>query len=125
METKRFIGNDMTRLYEKVRREFGSDAVIVRTRTLLRDGAEPLIEIVAAPPNAGEEVERSRRQPKALSGASSRHRASSTPSTHPPTPRWGCDLMATEGFSPRGRPCRSLSSLPTTQPERNEILIDR
>ena len=30
METKRFIGNDMSRLYDRVRREFGPDAVIVR-----------------------------------------------------------------------------------------------
>ena len=56
MEPKRFIGNDMTRLYEKVRREFGPDAVIVRTRTLLRDGADPLIEILAAPPEAEKEL---------------------------------------------------------------------
>lgn len=49
MEQKRFIGNDMPRLYERVRREFGPDAVIVRTRSLLREGAEPLIELIAAP----------------------------------------------------------------------------
>lgn len=51
METKRFIGNDMPRIYDRVRREFGPDAVIVRTRSLYREGAEPLIEVVAAPPS--------------------------------------------------------------------------
>lgn len=50
MEQKRFIGNDMPRLYERVRREFGPDAIIVRTRSLLREGAEPLIELIASPP---------------------------------------------------------------------------
>ena len=48
METKRFIGNDMTRLYDRVRKELGRDAVILRTRTLARDGSSPLIELVAA-----------------------------------------------------------------------------
>jgi flagellar biosynthesis GTPase FlhF len=56
LETKRFIGNDLSRLYERVRREFGPDAVIVRTRSLLREGAEPLVELIAAPPQAGEEL---------------------------------------------------------------------
>ena len=56
METKRFIGNDLTRLYERVRREFGPDAVIVRTRSLLRDGAEPLIELIAAPAESEPEL---------------------------------------------------------------------
>ncbi len=50
METKRFIGNDMNRLYERVRKELGRDAVILRTRTLARDGGAPLIELVAGPP---------------------------------------------------------------------------
>ena len=49
METKRFIGNDIIRLYDRVRREFGPDAVIVRTRTLMREGAAPLIELTAGP----------------------------------------------------------------------------
>lgn len=53
METKRFIGNDLPRLYERVRREFGPDALVVRTRSLLREGAEPLIELIAAPPAGG------------------------------------------------------------------------
>lgn len=56
METKRFIGNDMPRIYDRVRREFGPDAVIVRTRSLLREGAEPLIEVLAAPPEAEHEL---------------------------------------------------------------------
>lgn len=56
METKRFIGNDLARLYDRVRREFGPDAIIVRTRSLLREGAEPLIELLAAPPQAGGEL---------------------------------------------------------------------
>lgn len=56
METKRFIGNDLSRLYERVRREFGPDAVIVRTRSLLREGAEPLVELIAAPAGEGEEL---------------------------------------------------------------------
>ena len=50
METKRFIGNNMDRLYERVRKELGPDAVIVRTRSLLREGAEPLIELTAGTP---------------------------------------------------------------------------
>ena len=49
METKRFIGNDVIRLYDRVRREFGPDAVIVRTRTLMREGAAPLVELTAGP----------------------------------------------------------------------------
>lgn len=53
METKRFIGNDMTRIFARVRRELGPDAVIVQTRSLLRDGADPLIEVLASP-RAGE-----------------------------------------------------------------------
>lgn len=56
METKRFIGNDMTRIYDRIRREFGQDAVIVRTRSLLRDGADPLIEVLAAAPEAEPEL---------------------------------------------------------------------
>jgi hypothetical protein len=50
LETKRFIGSDMTRLLERVRREFGADAVLVSTRTLSREDAAPLTEVVAAPP---------------------------------------------------------------------------
>ncbi|GBD23802.1 Signal recognition particle protein [bacterium HR29] len=49
MEAKRFIGSDLTRLFARVERELGPDAVIVRTRTLLREGGPPLIEVVAAP----------------------------------------------------------------------------
>ncbi len=56
LETKRFIGNDLTRLYERVKREFGPDAVIVRTRSLLREGGEPLIELVAAPADSEPEL---------------------------------------------------------------------
>ncbi|MCC7365614.1 MAG: hypothetical protein IT303_14710 [Dehalococcoidia bacterium] len=56
METKRFIGNDMTRLYDRVKKEFGPDAIIVRTRSLLREGADPLIEVIAAPPAAAPEL---------------------------------------------------------------------
>jgi flagellar biosynthesis GTPase FlhF len=52
LETKRFIGADLGRLYERVRRDFGPEAIIVRTRTLVREGAEPLIEILAAPAEA-------------------------------------------------------------------------
>lgn len=55
METKRFIGNDMTRLYDRVRKELGRDAVILRTRTLTRDDGPPLIELVAGPPAPEEE----------------------------------------------------------------------
>lgn len=47
METRRFIGNDLNRLYARIRREIGEEAVIVRTRSLLREDAEPLIEILA------------------------------------------------------------------------------
>lgn len=53
METKRYIGNDTTRIFARVRRELGPDAVIVRTRSLLREGAEPLIEVLAASAPAG------------------------------------------------------------------------
>jgi flagellar biosynthesis GTPase FlhF len=49
LETKRYIGNDTTRIFARVRAELGPDAVIVRTRSLLREGAEPLIEVLAAP----------------------------------------------------------------------------
>lgn len=49
MDAKRYIGSDLTRLFTRVERELGPDAVIVRTRTLLRDGGPPLIEVVAAP----------------------------------------------------------------------------
>lgn len=49
METKRYISNDIARLYRKVKRELGPDAVIVRTRTLHRPGAAPLVEVLAAP----------------------------------------------------------------------------
>jgi flagellar biosynthesis GTPase FlhF len=52
METKRFIGNETARLYDRVRAEFGPDAVIVRTRTLMREGGDPLIEITAAAPSS-------------------------------------------------------------------------
>lgn len=56
METKRFIGSDLRRLFARVRSEFGPDAIVVRTRTLARDGADPLIELVAAPPHAEHEL---------------------------------------------------------------------
>ncbi len=47
LETKRYIGNDLNRLYARIRREIGDDAIIVRTRSLLREDAEPLVEILA------------------------------------------------------------------------------
>ena len=50
MEPKRYIGNDMARIYQRVRRELGPDAVIVETRSLLREGAESLIELLAYAP---------------------------------------------------------------------------
>ena len=56
METKRFIGNDMARIFTRVRRELGADAVIVQTRSLLRDGGDPLIEVLAAPSGGGEDA---------------------------------------------------------------------
>jgi len=46
----------MPRLYERIRRELGPDAVIVRTRSLLRENAEPLIEVLASAPEAQPEV---------------------------------------------------------------------
>lgn len=49
LETRRFIGNDLNRLYARIRREIGDDAIIVRTRSLLRENAEPLVEILATP----------------------------------------------------------------------------
>ncbi len=42
----------MPRIYARVRREYGPEAVIVRTRSLFREGAEPLIEVIAAPSDA-------------------------------------------------------------------------
>lgn len=56
METKRFIGNDMARIFARVHRELGPDAVIVQTRSLLRDGADPLIEVLAAPTAGGDDA---------------------------------------------------------------------
>ena len=47
MEPKRYIGNDLARIYQRVGRELGPEAIIVETRSLLREGAEPLIEILA------------------------------------------------------------------------------
>src|SRR5690242_7340619 len=43
----------MTRIYARVRRDFGPDAIIVQTRSLLREGADPLIEVLAAPGGDG------------------------------------------------------------------------
>ena len=56
METKRYIGNDMARIFVRVRRELGPDAVIVQTRSLLRDGADPLIEVLASPSAGGDDA---------------------------------------------------------------------
>ena len=50
LQTKRFIGNDLARLYRRVRTELGEDALIFSTRTLHREGGAPLIEIQASPP---------------------------------------------------------------------------
>jgi len=55
LETKRFLGNDMARIFVRVRTELGPDAVIVSTRSLMRENADPLIEVIAAP--AGSEAE--------------------------------------------------------------------
>lgn len=49
MEAKRFIGSDLKRLFARIERELGPDAIIVRTRTLLREGGSPLVEVVATP----------------------------------------------------------------------------
>ncbi len=56
METKRFIGNDMARIFARVRRELGPEAVIVQTRSLLREGADPLIEVLASPTAGGDDA---------------------------------------------------------------------
>lgn len=48
MEPKRYIGSDLRRLYDRIRADLGPDAVIIRTRSLMREGAEPLTEILAA-----------------------------------------------------------------------------
>jgi len=50
LEQKRFIGNDMARIFARVRRELGPEAVILQTRSLIREGADPLIEVMAANP---------------------------------------------------------------------------
>lgn len=47
MEVRRFIGSDLKRLFARIERELGPDAIIVRTRTLLREGGPPLVEVVA------------------------------------------------------------------------------
>ncbi len=49
MQTKRYIGNDLARLYRRVRDEFGPDAMVFSTRTLHREDGPPLIEIQAGP----------------------------------------------------------------------------
>jgi len=36
LEPKRFIGSDLRRLYDRIRNDFGPDAVIIRTRSLMR-----------------------------------------------------------------------------------------
>lgn len=46
----------MPRIYARVKKEFGPDAVIVRTRSLLREGAEPLIEVLAGLPEGEAEL---------------------------------------------------------------------
>ncbi len=56
METKRFIGNDMSRIFARVRRELGDDAIVVQTRSLLRDGADPLIEVLAGASGGGDDA---------------------------------------------------------------------
>jgi flagellar biosynthesis GTPase FlhF len=48
VESRRFIGNDLSRLYRRVRSELGDDALIVSTRSLHRDGAPSLIEVMAS-----------------------------------------------------------------------------
>ena len=49
LDTKRYIGSDLRRLFARIERELGPDAMVVRTRTLLREGGDPLIEVIAAP----------------------------------------------------------------------------
>lgn len=56
METKRFIGNDMARIFTRVRRELGPEAVIVQTESLLREGADPLIEVLASASVGGDDT---------------------------------------------------------------------
>ena len=56
METKRFIGNDMARIFARVRKELGAEAVIVQTRSLLREGADPLIEVLASATSGGDDA---------------------------------------------------------------------
>lgn len=80
METKRFIGNDMPRIYARIRGEFGPDAVIVRTRSLLRDGAEPLIEVLAAAPEYEAELSLDLQQ-SLVDGALGRVRRPERPAT--------------------------------------------
>jgi len=52
LEPKRFIGSDLRRIYDRIRNDLGADAVIIRTRSLMREGASPLTEILAAAPDA-------------------------------------------------------------------------
>lgn len=56
MEQKRFIGNDLNRLLARIRREIGPDAMVIRTRSLLREGAEPLVEVLAGLPDPGDDL---------------------------------------------------------------------
>ncbi len=46
----------MSRIFARVRRELGAEAVIVQTRSLLRDAADPLIEVLAAPSGGGDDA---------------------------------------------------------------------
>jgi flagellar biosynthesis GTPase FlhF len=47
LENKRFVGNDLSRLYRRVHAELGADALVLGTRSLHREGAAPLIELTA------------------------------------------------------------------------------
>lgn len=46
----------MSRIFARVRRELGDEAVIVQTRSLLREGADPLIEVLASPFGGGDDA---------------------------------------------------------------------
>lgn len=112
METKRFIGNDMPRIYARIRSDFGPDAVIVRTRSLLRDGAEPLIEVLAAPPESEAELTLEL-QRSLIDGALGRVRGPERPATIGDLE----DMVARRPTAPVPAPVAPLFAEPAPLPE--------
>ncbi len=64
MVTERFRGTDLSRVADRARRSMGDDVMILHTRTI-RDGGVPMVEVLAAPSAALDEV-RARLEPTPL-----------------------------------------------------------